>query len=437
MNKNHLKIKVLSYPWEATLERPLSVFTLSLFKGDTLKKYYLHAGLSAHYRGLVYQNQSWYQSPKISNKFEGELRKYLKNGGTVKKISSSCTKLYKTNKPLILKLTKSKKRPLEKLREYYLLFSPTIVYIWITLGLEPIINAKLEKIALEYYGDKTKDTIPNLIKPVKKTAYEKMENDLKNSLPLGLVAKKWGWIKDRDGFGDPFTIEELKRQKENLIKNSLNILKNIKIPRTLQKIVSEARELTFLRTHRTDNIHELLFLGRQIFKEAADYFNISFSELRDYSAHDLIKNKPIKYKSDATRISYNGQMEFYKPSLIKTNLSVSNIIKGTTAFPGIIRGTVKIVKTPNELKKVRAGDVLVAQMTFPSFIIAMRQASAFVTDEGGITCHAAIISREMKKPCIIGTKIATKVLRDGDLVEVDANKGVVKILKKAETKKSK
>jgi len=54
-----------------------------------------------------------------------------------------------------------------------------------------------------------------------------------------------------------------------------------------------------------------------------------------------------------------------------------------------------------------------------------------VTDEGGITCHAAIISRELKKPCIIGTKIATKVLKDGDLVEVDADKGIVKILKKA------
>ena len=60
---------------------------------------------------------------------------------------------------------------------------------------------------------------------------------------------------------------------------------------------------------------------------------------------------------------------------------------------------------------------------------AMEKAAAFVTDEGGITCHAAIVAREMKKPCIIGTKIATKVLKDGDLVEVDAEKGIVRILK--------
>ena len=81
------------------------------------------------------------------------------------------------------------------------------------------------------------------------------------------------------------------------------------------------------------------------------------------------------------------------------------------------------------LKKVEEGDILVTNQTTPEYMPLMKKASAFVTDQGGITCHAAIIAREMKKPCIIGTKIATKFLHDGDLVEVDANKGVVKILK--------
>ena len=68
-------------------------------------------------------------------------------------------------------------------------------------------------------------------------------------------------------------------------------------------------------------------------------------------------------------------------------------------------------------------------MTTPDMVPIMKKAAAFVTDEGGITCHAAIVSREMKKPCIIGTKIATKILHDGQLVEVDANRGIVKIIK--------
>jgi pyruvate,water dikinase len=68
-------------------------------------------------------------------------------------------------------------------------------------------------------------------------------------------------------------------------------------------------------------------------------------------------------------------------------------------------------------------------MTTPDFVPAMRKAVAIITDEGGITCHAAIVSRELGKPCIIGTKIATKALKDGDVVEVDADNGVVRIIK--------
>jgi len=75
-------------------------------------------------------------------------------------------------------------------------------------------------------------------------------------------------------------------------------------------------------------------------------------------------------------------------------------------------------------------EILVTGMTRPEFIFLIKKASAIVTDEGGVTCHAAVVSRELHKPCVIGTKIATQVLHDGDLVEVDANQGVVKILKR-------
>ena len=71
-------------------------------------------------------------------------------------------------------------------------------------------------------------------------------------------------------------------------------------------------------------------------------------------------------------------------------------------------------------------------MTTPDYLPNMKKALAFVTDEGGITCHAAIVAREMRKPCIIGTKVATRVLKSGDLVEVDAEKGIVTILEKAD-----
>ena len=113
------------------------------------------------------------------------------------------------------------------------------------------------------------------------------------------------------------------------------------------------------------------------------------------------------------------------------NEFLTDELKGSVAFKGKVRGVVKILKTTTDLDKVENSDILVSPMTIPSFVPAMERASAFVTDEGGITCHAAIISREMQKPCIIGTKTATQVLQDGDLVEVDANTGVVKIIEKA------
>ncbi len=104
-------------------------------------------------------------------------------------------------------------------------------------------------------------------------------------------------------------------------------------------------------------------------------------------------------------------------------------LKGFVASKGIVRGKVKIIESVEEIYKVQTGDVLVAVMTRPDYLPAMQKAAAFVTDEGGVTCHASIIAREMKKPCIIGTKIATKILKDGDMVEVDADKGIVRIIK--------
>ncbi len=103
-------------------------------------------------------------------------------------------------------------------------------------------------------------------------------------------------------------------------------------------------------------------------------------------------------------------------------------IKGQTAYPGKVAGTVRLVMNKKEIAKIGVGDVLVAPMTNPEYVPYMQKAAAFITDEGGLTCHAAIVSREMKKPCIVGTKIATEVLKDGDLVEVDADNGIVRIL---------
>lgn len=114
--------------------------------------------------------------------------------------------------------------------------------------------------------------------------------------------------------------------------------------------------------------------------------------------------------------------------LITTRSDMQKPIKGTIASKGKVTGEVKVVMNPGEFGKVSKGDVLVTTMTTPNYGPILGKVSAIVTNVGGITCHAAIISRELGIPCIISTGNATEVLKDGDLVEVDANNGVVNIL---------
>lgn len=124
----------------------------------------------------------------------------------------------------------------------------------------------------------------------------------------------------------------------------------------------------------------------------------------------------------------DGVLEKNNLMLEKILIENTNTINGFTAYAGKVSGKVKVVSYKNQLGDVENGDILVTEMTSPDFLFALNKCSAFVTDEGGITCHAAIVARELKKPCIIGTRIATKVLKDGDLVEVDANNGIIRIL---------
>ena len=99
---------------------------------------------------------------------------------------------------------------------------------------------------------------------------------------------------------------------------------------------------------------------------------------------------------------------------------------GTCAYPGKTRGSVKIVNSVLDIKKVEIGDIMVSLTTYPAFLSAMKKASAIITEDGGITCHAAIVARELKIPCVVGIKKLTKFLNDGDMIEVDANKGIVR-----------
>ena len=101
------------------------------------------------------------------------------------------------------------------------------------------------------------------------------------------------------------------------------------------------------------------------------------------------------------------------------------IVKGLGASPGSASGTVRIVHGLEDMPKVQQGDIMVTVMTTPDLVPAMNRAAAIITEQGGMTCHAAIVTREMGIPCIVGTGTATKVLKDGEMITVDASSGLV------------
>lgn len=101
------------------------------------------------------------------------------------------------------------------------------------------------------------------------------------------------------------------------------------------------------------------------------------------------------------------------------------ILSGLAASPGIASGKVKIVSEMKDLNKIKKGDIMVTEMTNPDMVVAMQRANAIITNEGGATSHAAIVSREMGIPCVVGTESATKLLKDDMIVTVDGANGKV------------
>ena len=112
-------------------------------------------------------------------------------------------------------------------------------------------------------------------------------------------------------------------------------------------------------------------------------------------------------------------------TLASTPAAGSVLVSGLAASPGVASGPVRVLRSPDEGARLRDGEVLVAPMTSPDWVPTMRRAAGLVTDSGGMTCHAAIVSRELRIPCVVGARDATRVLRDGEVVTIDGRKGQV------------
>lgn len=163
-----------------------------------------------------------------------------------------------------------------------------------------------------------------------------------------------------------------------------------------------------------------------------------YTELVEYIRHKkLPSNEILKKRLPYSGLfCFNGKCKFVSGnSLRKIEALIAKksglkygFAKGQTAYSGQVKGKVRIILNPSS-SNFKKGNILITPMTRPDFVPLMKIAGAVITDGGGILSHAAIVSREFKIPCVIGTKTATKAFKDGDLVEVNANKGWIKKIK--------
>ena len=159
---------------------------------------------------------------------------------------------------------------------------------------------------------------------------------------------------------------------------------------------------------------------------------LNFEEMKDYLDRGVLPDQGLlKERYRFSAYLYTSIVEMISEEEIKEieKFWTKNTkeLQGKTAFPGIVKGVCRVIIDYKnaDLKK---GEILVTGMTDPNFVPLMKKASAIVTDAGGILSHAAIVSRELRTPCVIGTKHATRILKSGDIIKVNANTGIITIL---------
>ncbi len=245
-------------------------------------------------------------------------------------------------------------------------------------------------------------------------------------------------------------IKQLADFPEKIKKEKLEIAKRYKVNKHALEI---AKALAFC-VNWQDQRKYYIFLANHIIdiflKEAARSFRLDFDAMHNYNHHEIhglfkrasglsaSENKRRKlaivthYIEKTNRVKYlSGQpakkiIDYYlKPAKIKSHDFLTGIVvsKGP-----IIKGKVRIILSSKEVEKMKKGEVLVATMTSPDFIVAMKKAKAVITDSGGMTSHAAIISRELKIPCIVNTLHATHVLKNGQKITVNTKQGIIKVI---------
>lgn len=209
--------------------------------------------------------------------------------------------------------------------------------------------------------------------------------------------------------------EDLKILEKNITEKKIAITRNSQGRTEIIKLKEDKSKQQVLKESEIKKLADISLKLEQHYKKPQD---IEFAIEADKIF--IVQTRPITTMEK--RVEESGEL---KGELI---------LSGLGASPGIGSGKVKIIEDLSDLKKITAGDILVTKMTNPDMVVAMQKSVAIITDEGGLTAHAAIVSREMGIPSVVGTQNATKLLKDGEIITVDGSTGKIYRGKIAESK---
>ena len=206
--------------------------------------------------------------------------------------------------------------------------------------------------------------------------------------------------------------------------SKLSLKKNKEKSKKIIKILDKAYKYNEMVVPDAEKYFKKLKIDKFLYDEAGKGYKF-FSEKERKKGIGILF---IKGKRTILNWKDSKKLEDFIKKRNKESLKKIKEIKGIVAQKGKFKGKVYLVKDFKNLKNVKKGMVLVTPQTRPQFNKFIKQAGAIITDEGGMLCHASMLARELKIPCIVGTKIATKVLKTGDRVEIDFKKGLIRII---------
>ncbi len=238
--------------------------------------------------------------------------------------------------------------------------------------------------------------------------------------------------------------EELKtliHEQETAESKIRKVIMDLRLNSAERDLVRDYRTWLFIRSCVKDSINKAGYKLLPILYAIAERVGIEpasipYLTLQEIDSIKTIPRRDLERHIEARRGGFSAgiihnrfRFGSFNASRVETAIhDQGSVITGSVAYKGKVRGVARVLLSPKEQGSLQEGEILVTSMTTPDFLLAMERAAAFVTDEGGITCHAAIVAREMRKPCIIGTKMATQRLQSGDIIEVDAMSGKVIVI---------